>query len=81
MTMDILQKLLPFPCSDSNSLVLLLTVTKEERKDVLFAMPTNKSPGPGGLNAEFYKSTWGIIGSEFVTAIQAFLIKGFFLRG
>lgn len=79
--MDFLQELLSFPCSDSNSLVLLLTVTKEERKDVLFAMPTNKSPGPGGLNAEFYKSTWGIIGSEFVTAIQAFLIKGFFLRG
>lgn len=54
MTVDSLQELLPFRCSVSDSLVLLQTVTKDEVKDVLFAMPTNKSPGPDGFNAEFF---------------------------
>lgn len=81
MTVECLQELLPFRCSNSDTQALLSPVTTEEIRDVLFAMPSNKSPGPDGFNAEFYKSTWGILGPEFVTAVQAFFIKGFLPKG
>lgn len=76
-----LQDLLSFRCSDQDSQNLVQPVTPQEIKDVLFTMPSNKSPGPDGFNAEFYKATWDIIGPEFVIAVQAFFVKGFLSKG
>ena len=47
-------------------------VSVEEIKNVLFAMAANKSPGPDGFTCEFYKSTWSVIGNDFVVAVQSF---------
>lgn len=44
-------------------------------------MPREKSPGPGGLTAEFFKEAWPIIGRDVTMAIQSFFIKGFLLKG
>ncbi|XP_010412544.1 PREDICTED: uncharacterized protein LOC104698855 [Camelina sativa] len=53
------------------------TVTGVEIKKVLFSMPNDKSPGPYGFTAEFYKAAWGLIGAEFFLAVQSFFAKGF----
>lgn len=76
-----LQDLLSFRCSNQDAQSLIQRVTHEEIKAVLFAMPSNKSPGLDGFNAEFYKATWDIIGYEFVVAIQAFFEKVFLPKG
>lgn len=81
MGVEQLQELLPFRCSDTDSQQLLRFVTPEEIKAVLFSMPNNKSPGPDGFNAEFYKFSWEIIGAEFIIAVQAFFDKGFLPKG
>lgn len=79
--MEHLRELLSFRCTEQEAQALIQTVTPEEIKAVLFAMPSNKSPGPDGYNTEFYKSTWGIIGHEFVVAVQSFFVKGFLPKG
>ncbi|XP_023637566.1 uncharacterized protein LOC111830212 [Capsella rubella] len=81
VAVDELEELLPFRCSEEENQMLTAVVTGEEIKKVLFAMPSNKSPGPDGYTAEFYKATWGIIGVEFTLAIQSFFAKGFLPKG
>lgn len=48
---------------------------------VLFAMPSEKSPGPDGYTAEFYKSAWSIIGSEFFIAFGPSSKKDTYQKG
>jgi hypothetical protein len=44
---------------------------KEEFKEALFSMHSDKAPGPDGLNPEFYKKFWDICGEEvFRTSLQ-----------
>lgn len=49
-----LQEILPFRCSDDERLMLTRPVTEEEIRDVVFRMPSNKSPGPDGFTTEFF---------------------------
>lgn len=35
--------------------------SKDEVKGTLFAMETNRAPGPDNIPAEFYQHCWGII--------------------
>ena len=48
MTVENLQDLLPFRCVEQDQHVLVRPVTPEEVRQVLFSMPSNKSPGPDG---------------------------------
>lgn len=48
-------------------LLLLLRSTQ-----LLKSMPKGKSPGPDGLNVEFYFSCWNIAKDPFLDAIQYF---------
>lgn len=52
-----LKDLLGFVCNEEDGEQLTKTVTEEEIKHVLFAMPGNKSPGPDGFTVEFFKET------------------------
>ncbi|KAG7595360.1 Reverse transcriptase domain [Arabidopsis thaliana x Arabidopsis arenosa] len=80
-TVEKLQSLLPFRCSEEDQQVLTSVVTGEEVKKVLFSMPNDKSLGPDGFTSEFYKATWGLIGKEFTLAVQSFFAKGFLPTG
>lgn len=76
-----LNELLNFQCAEEDGLLLTSTVTDDEIKRVLFAMPGNKAPGPDGYTSEFFKSAWGIVGTDFTSAIKSFFEKGFLPKG
>ncbi|KAG7589015.1 Reverse transcriptase zinc-binding domain [Arabidopsis suecica] len=78
---DILEELIPFKCTNAHQCMLEKEVTAEEIRQVLFAMPANKAPGPDGFTCEFFKSAWSVVGDDFTTAIQSFFIKGFLPKG
>lgn len=76
-----MQQFLPFRCSNIESERLIKPITDEEIREVLFRMPNNKSPGPDGFTAEFFKASWSIIGKDFTTAVHSFFSKGFLPKG
>ena len=76
-----LKELLGFQCSEMDCAKLEKEVTKEEIKEVMFKMPTSKSPGPDGYTSEFCKEAWSVIGEDITIAIQSFFTKGFLPKG
>lgn len=79
--LDEFHDLLPFRCSNSVNEMLLKEVTAEEITKVVFAVQSDKSPGPDGYTIEFFKSAWPIIGKEFIIFIHSFFEKGFLPKG
>ena len=80
-SVESLQDLLQFRCSEEDCDNLIRDVSAEEVKEVIFKMPSNKSPGPDGYTVEFFKAAWQIIGNDVVVAVQSFFIKGFLPKG
>lgn len=76
-----LSELLDFRCSSNIAEILVRPISEAEIKNVLFAMPSNKAPGPDGYPAEFYRSAWPIISSDFTIAVQSFFMYGFLPKG
>lgn len=76
-----LRALLNFCFKEADCLMLGQEVTAEEIKSVIFAMPSQKSPGPDGYPSDFFKATWDILGSDFTVAIQSFFLKEFLPKG
>lgn len=80
-TTEELEELLEFRCSDDDCRSLEAEVSEEEIRRVVFAMPSNKSPGPDGYPVEFFKSTWSIVAQDFIIAIQSVFRYGFLPKG
>lgn len=80
-TVEEIQDILPFRCSEEDRAKLIKVVTEEEIREVVFKMPSNKSPGPYGYTTEFFKASWSIIGKDFTAAVQSFFSKGFLPKG
>lgn len=59
---------------------MIAAVTKDEIYSIIKCMPSNKSPGPDGFTAEFFKFTWSITGDLVVEAIQEFFETGQLLK-
>lgn len=51
---------------------LIQHVTAAEIKEALNGIGDLKAPGLDGYNAGFFKSTWGIVGSDVITAVHEF---------
>lgn len=61
--------------------MLVGEVSAELIRKVVFSMAADKSPGPDGFTAEFFRATWGITGGDVVQAVQSFFEKGFLPKG
>lgn len=58
---------LPFSTLSGEQAELLSSeVTEDEIKEVFMNFKVNKSPGPDGWNAKFFRDFWGCIGGEVV---------------
>ncbi|KAJ6989544.1 hypothetical protein NC653_022191 [Populus alba x Populus x berolinensis] len=58
----------PNTISEASRSAINLPITDEDIKAALFSIPDNKSPGPDGYNAYFFKHCWSIIGPNFLAA-------------
>lgn len=58
-----------------NELLIALPSDQEISAEV-FAIHTDKAPGPDGFSAGFYQSFWDIIGDDVTTDIRAFFANG-----
>ncbi|GJR27427.1 reverse transcriptase domain-containing protein [Tanacetum coccineum] len=53
-------------------------VTDREIKEAMFSMGDEKSPGPDGFSAAFFKEAWHIVGVDVINAIREFFTNGLF---
>nr|GEU38638.1 hypothetical protein [Tanacetum cinerariifolium] len=65
---------------ESLALDMTRQVTLQEVKSALFSMGNDKSPGPGGYTAAFFKESWDIVADDFVAAVREFFANGKLLR-
>lgn len=55
-------------------------ISRLEIKEALFSIGDDKSPGPDGYSALFFKSTWDVIGDDFSQAVGEFFHTGHLLK-
>ncbi|GAU46165.1 hypothetical protein TSUD_301250 [Trifolium subterraneum] len=58
---------------------LVAPITREELKDALFHMHSDKAPGPDGFNPAFYQHFWELCGNDIYEAAKEWLERGYFL--
>nr|GEU65637.1 hypothetical protein [Tanacetum cinerariifolium] len=62
------------------ALDMVRVVSSQEVKSAMLSMGNDKSPGPDGFTATFFKDTWNIIGSDVTKAIFEFFTNGRLLK-
>ncbi|KAL9675416.1 hypothetical protein QQ045_003618 [Rhodiola kirilowii] len=55
---------------------LVRDVSWNEVTEIIRKLPSCKAAGPDGLNAEFYKASWEVVGPDLVNCIRVFLKTG-----
>ncbi|KAL1222313.1 putative ribonuclease H protein [Cardamine amara subsp. amara] len=76
----LIASLTPLKCSDIVRLSLQEMFTPEEIKREVFALPSNKTPGPDGYTGEFFKRAWDIVGEDFTNAVLECFMSGKILK-
>nr|KAJ0225516.1 hypothetical protein LSAT_V11C100000090 [Lactuca sativa] len=59
---------------------MIQVVSNEEIKAALFDIDDDKSRGPDGYSAKFFKSMWSVIGEDFCLAVKEFFASGKILK-
>ena len=63
--------------SDADKRNLDAPLTIKELEKALMSLLDNKSPGPDGITAEFYKKIWYLIQDKYLAYINAAKVHGF----
>lgn len=72
---------LQLPClSQVNKEFLMVPFSPVEIRSAMFNISDNKSPGPDGFSAAFFKTHWDKVGSLVITAVHFFFAHGFMLK-
>ncbi|GJU05349.1 RNA-directed DNA polymerase, eukaryota, reverse transcriptase zinc-binding domain protein [Tanacetum coccineum] len=66
--------------TDDHARDMICVISRHEVKDALFFMGNDKSPGPDGYTAAFFKESWEIIADDFFDAVNEFFINGKLLK-
>nr|GEX42583.1 hypothetical protein [Tanacetum cinerariifolium] len=62
------------------SLDMIKNVTVKEVKDAMFSIGNDKSPGPDGYTACFFKESWDIVANDVTCVVQEFFTNGNLLK-
>ncbi|GKB55719.1 reverse transcriptase domain, reverse transcriptase zinc-binding domain protein [Tanacetum coccineum] len=66
--------------NDQEALEMVREVSDKEVKDAMFSMGDDKSLGPDGFTAVFFKEAWSIIGNDVIAAVREFFRNGTILK-
>ncbi|GKB88617.1 hypothetical protein Tco_0960889 [Tanacetum coccineum] len=72
--------LFPTKLNDNDALYMVRNVSEVEVKEAMFSMGNEKSPGPDGYTAAFFKDAWDVVGNEVVAAVREFFSNGNLLK-
>ncbi|KAG7587002.1 Reverse transcriptase domain [Arabidopsis thaliana x Arabidopsis arenosa] len=75
-----ISNLLEFRCSQPQMDALDKQFTSEDIRAAVFSLPRNKTAGPDGFSAGFFRACWHIVGPEFVDAVLEFFRTGSILK-
>ncbi|GJW28396.1 hypothetical protein Tco_0045271 [Tanacetum coccineum] len=64
----------------NNANDIIRMVSDTEIKNAMFSMGNEKSPGPDGFTAAFFKEAWDIVGKDVILAVREFFINGKLLK-
>lgn len=68
------------PISVDSAVDLIAHVSAKDIRTTLFAFIGNKSPGPNGFNAFFFKECWDTVGNDVVRAVNELFNTGALLK-
>nr|GEU59262.1 hypothetical protein [Tanacetum cinerariifolium] len=66
--------------NDVAAIEMIREVSDQEIKDAIFSIGNDKSPGPDGYTAAFFKEVWDIISKDIMLAIREFFVNGKLLK-
>nr|GEX98929.1 hypothetical protein [Tanacetum cinerariifolium] len=59
---------------------MVCEISNQEVKDAIFSIGDDKSPGPDGFTAAFFKEAWNIIANDVYLAVSEFFRNGTLLK-
>ncbi|GJT91737.1 hypothetical protein Tco_1080582 [Tanacetum coccineum] len=66
---------------DSNvASFMIRSMSNQEVKEAIFSMGNDKSPGPDGYTADFFKEAWDIVSNDVTKAVKEFFTNGTLLK-
>ncbi|CAN1154404.1 Transposon TX1 uncharacterized 149 kDa protein [Linum perenne] len=71
-----LEKLFSLKLDVGEAAKLCCEVTNKETRDAMFSISSDKSPGPDGFGAGFFKHSWDLVGDDICLAVQQFFRNG-----
>ncbi|KAL4341369.1 hypothetical protein GQ457_08G005660 [Hibiscus cannabinus] len=80
-SVQLLQELLPSSLSEVEAAHLVREFSDDEIRSAIFEQGNDKSPGPDGYSACFFKTAWDIVGWDFIQAIRFFFAQSKLMAG
>ena len=75
---DVLGEVIKTKLNSHQAELLEADVSHDEIKAAMFAIGSDKAPGPDGFNSHFFKENWQLVGDDVCDAIKYFFDTGMF---